>query len=304
MAIRLLALDLDGTLLNSRGELSQRNRDAIQAARAASVRVAVVTGRRFRDARPLALELGLDVPVISHNGALTKHARSLETVNATLLPLSAAREVLRVGRETGSDTMVSDDPDGKGVLVYDCISENNQALAKYIAWSRRIHGDEADDAVRQVPSLEEYLDHPPVHISFSGRCEPMKAFRALLEKEIGDAIRVLSTEYLRQDFTLLDVLNPLASKGIGVAAAADEYGFSPNEVMAVGDNYNDLEMLQFAGTGVLMGNADPTLRQHGEFHITASNDEDGVAVAIEQFILTDDVSTTSEVHAEEVAPRL
>jgi Cof subfamily protein (haloacid dehalogenase superfamily) len=304
MPIRLLALDLDGTLLNSRGELSERNRDAIQAARAAGVRVAVVTGRRFRDARPLALDLGLDVPVISHNGALTKHARSLETVNATLLPLPAAREVLRVGRETGSDTMVSDDPDGKGVLLYDCISENNHALAKYIAWSRRIHGDETDDAVRQVPSLEEYLDHPPVHISFSGRCEAMKVFRALLEKEIGDAIRVLSTEYLRQDFTLLDVLNPLASKGIGVAAAAGEYGFSPHEVMAVGDNYNDLEMLHFAGTGVLMGNADPSLREHGEFHTTASNDDDGVAVAIEQFILADDVRTTSAMQAEEVAPRL
>ncbi len=303
MPIRLLALDLDGTLLNSRGELSQRNRDAIQSARAAGVRVAVVTGRRFRDARPLALELGLDVPVISHNGALTKHARSLETVNATLLPLPAAREVLRVGRETGSDTMVSDDPDGKGVLLYDCVSENNHALTRYIAWSRRIHGDEADDAVRQVPSLEEYLDHPPVHISFSGTCEKMKSFRAHLEKEIGNAVRVLSTEYLRQDFTLLDVLNPQASKGIGVAAAAGEYGLAPDEVMAVGDNYNDLEMLHFAGTGVLMGNADPSLREHGEFHITASNDEDGVAVAIEQFILADDVRLTSSELVEEVTPR-
>lgn len=303
MPIRLLALDLDGTLLNSRGELSQRNRDAIQAARAAGVRVAVVTGRRFRDARPLALELGLDVPVISHNGALTKHARSLETVNATLLPLPAAREVLRVGRETGSDTMVSDDPDGKGVLLYDCVSENNHALTRYIAWSRRIHGDEADDAVRRVPSLEEYLDHPPVHISFSGTCEAMKSFRAHLEKEVGDAIRVLSTEYLRQDFTLLDVLNPQASKGIGVSAAAGEYGLAPDEVMAVGDNYNDLEMLHFAGTGVLMGNADPSLREHGEFHITASNDEDGVAVAIEQFILAGDVRSTNTELAEEVAPR-
>lgn len=284
MPIRLLAVDLDGTLLNSRGELSERNRRAIASARERGVRVAVVTGRRFRDARPLALEMGLDVPVISHNGALTKHARTLETVKATLLPLEAARAVLRVGREAGMDAMVSDDPLGKGLLVYDHINEDNHALAKYIAWSRRIHGEEAIEAIRHVPSLEEYLDHAPVHISFSGRCETMRGLREKLTAEIGEAIRVLSTEYRRQDFTLLDVLHPDASKGIGVEAAAREYGLTRAEVMAVGDNFNDLEMLHYAGTGVLMGNADEALREVAPFHLTASNDEDGVAVAIEKFI--------------------
>ncbi len=288
MPIRLLALDVDGTLLNSRGELSERNRRAIALARAGGVRVAVVTGRRFRDARPLALELGLDVPVISHNGALTKHARTLETVNATLLPLEAAREVLRVGRAESMDAMVSDDPEGKGLLIYDHISEGNHALAKYIAWSRRIHGEEAVEAVRRVPSLEEYLDHAPVHISFSGQCATMKSLRERLAAEIGDAIRILSTEYPRQDFTLLDILNPEASKGVGVDAAAREYGFTREEVMAVGDNFNDLEMLHYAGTGILMGNADAALREIVDFHVTATNDEDGVAVAIEKFILEGD----------------
>src|ERR687885_1463042 len=121
MPIRLLALDLDGTLLNSRGELSERNLEAINRARATGVRVALVTGRRFRDVRPLALELGLDVPVISHNGALTKHARTLETVAAVLLPLEAARATLRVARAHGADALVSDDPGGAGLLVYDHI---------------------------------------------------------------------------------------------------------------------------------------------------------------------------------------
>lgn len=284
MPIRLLALDLDGTLLNSRGLLSERNRLAIAAVRERGVRVAVVTGRRFRDARPPALELGLDVPVISHNGALTKHARTLETVSATLLPLKAAREVLRVGREAAMDAMVSDDPHGKGLLVYDHISENNHALAKYIAWSRSIHGDEVEDAVRRVPSLEDYLDHAPVHISFSGSCATMRSLRERLTEELGRNIKVVSTEYPKQDFILLDVLHPEASKGVGVAAAAREYELTREEVMAIGDNYNDLEMLHYAGTGVLMGNADSSLRDLADFHQTVTNDEDGVAVAIEKFI--------------------
>ena len=289
MQIHLLALDLDGTLLNSRGELSGRNLEAINAARAAGVRVALVTGRRFRDVRPLALELGLDVPVISHNGALTKHARTLETVAVALLPLEAAREVLRVGRSTGADALVSDDPEGAGVLVYDYMSDDNEALAKYIAWSRRIHGDEAEEAVRRVESLQDYLDHAPVHITFSGQIARMKSLEERLHSELGTCVKILGTFYPRMDFALLDVLNPEVSKGAGVRAAAREQGLSREDVMAIGDNFNDLEMLEYAGTSVLMGNAEAALRARLEdlacCHQTATNDEDGVALAIEKFIL-------------------
>ncbi len=288
MPVKLLALDMDGTLLNSRGELSDGNREAIKQARASGVRVALVTGRRFRDARPLALELGLDVPVISHNGALTKHARTLETVAARLLPLDVAREVLRVARKEGADAMISDDPHGFGLLVYDHISEGNQALAKYIAWSRRIVGEGAEDSVRRVASLEEYLDHEPLHIAFSGTCAHVKSLMESLRRELGRGAQALGTMYPQQDFALLDVLHPEASKGAGLAVVAVEYNLGREEVMAVGDNYNDLEMLQYAGTSVLMGNAEEKLRGLiADANITASNDEDGVALAIERFILRD-----------------
>ena len=285
MAIRLLALDLDGTLLNPRGEITQRNYDAIQAARELGVRVALVTGRRFRDARPIALELGLDVPVISHNGALTKHARTLETVTAILLPLAEAHKVLQTGRAHGADPMVSDDPVGAGLLVYDHISEDNHALAKYIEWSRRVVGSEAEEAVRRVPSLEEYLDHAPVHIAFSGTCASIRRLGESLECALESKVKILSTIYPKQDFALLDVLHPEASKGAGLAAVAIEYNLTCEQVMAVGDNFNDLEMLHYAGTGVCMGNAEPSLRDIQSFHVTATNEHDGVAEAIERFIV-------------------
>jgi Cof subfamily protein (haloacid dehalogenase superfamily) len=292
MNIRLIALDLDGTLLNSRGEVSERNFRAIAEARARGVRVALVTGRRFRDARPLALQLGLDVPVISHNGALTKHARTLETVAVSLLPLEEAREVLRVGRTNDADALVSDDAEGAGVLVYDHLSDNNPALAKYIAWARRIHGEEASEAVRRVPSLEDYLDHAPVHIAFSGGVARMKRLAEKLHEELESRVKLLNTIYVKQDFALLDVLHPEVAKGFGVEAAAAEYGFRREEVMAMGDNYNDLEMLQYAGTSVVMGNAETSLRELLQedverCYVTTTNDEDGVAVAIEKFILNE-----------------
>ena len=287
MAISFLALDLDGTLLNSRGHISERNRLAIDNAREQGVRVALVTGRRFRDSRPVALELGLDVPLISHNGALTKHAETLETVAVLPLPLAAAREALRVGRAAGADALLSDDHEGLGVLVYDHIRSENSPAHKYISWARRIHGEEEGaNAVKQVASLEDYLDHDPIHLSFSGACEEMDQLEELLKSELGSSVKLLSTKYPEQDFTLLDIVNPAASKGAGVAAAAAELPATRDEIMAIGDNFNDLEMLLFAGVGVVMANAPPTLREIAGLHPTASNREDGVALAIEQFILT------------------
>ena len=294
MAIRLIALDLDGTLLNSQGVVTERNRRAIDEARGRGVRVALVTGRRFRDARPLAQELGLDVPVIAHNGALTKHARTLETVAAHLLPLDAARAVLRTGREAGADALVSVDPEGTGLLVYDHISDDNQSLAKYIAWSRRVVGDDPETVVRRVPSLEKYLNAAPVHVAFSGTCEKMEHLDNILQRELGPRIKSLLTLYPRQDFALLDVIHPEASKGAGLAAVAAEQNLTREEVMAVGDNLNDLEMLHYAGTGVRMGNAEARLHSFENFHVTATNDEDGVAAAIERFILRNDECRNDE----------
>ncbi len=286
MAISLLALDLDGTLLDSRGHISERNRLAIDNAREQGVRVALVTGRRFRDSRPVALELGLDVPVISHNGALTKHANTLQTVAVLPLPLAAAREALRVGREAGADALLSDDHEGLGVLVYDHLGNENSAAHRYVTWARRIHGEEeGGNAVQQVASLEDYLDHDPIHLAFSGGCEEMDRLEELLHTELGSSVKILGTKYPEQDFTLLDIVNPGASKGAGVAAAAAELGVTREEIMAIGDNYNDLEMLLFAGTGVVMANAALSLREIAGLHPTASNKEDGVALAIEQFIL-------------------
>jgi hydroxymethylpyrimidine pyrophosphatase-like HAD family hydrolase len=297
--IRLLALDLDGTLLNSLGELSERNARAIAEVRAAGVRVALVTGRRFRDARPLALKLGLDVPVVSHNGALTKHARTLETVNASLLPLETAREVLRVGRTHRADPLVSDDAEGAGLLVYDHLRDAAGPVAEYIEWSRRIHGDEAERAVLHVPSLEDYLDHAPVHITFSGTFSGIERLSAVFAHELGASVKLMTTLYPSIDFGLVDVIHPDVSKGTGLAAVAAEHKLTPAEVMAVGDNHNDVEMLEFAGTRVAVSNAEPRVLELEGIQVTDSNDEDGVAVAIEKFILAEKPNGNTELRIQE-----
>jgi len=284
--IKLLALDLDGTLLNSRGKISKENKQAIRKAEEKGVLVTIATGRRFRDARPVALEIGFNAPIVTHNGALLKFAESLETVEFSLLSNETVLEILRAGKLTGGDALVSVDPHGQGTLLYDRVSDENLPLKKYIAWARTLHGDDAEESVRHVANLEDIVEKSEiVHISFSGACEPMCEMQQILSGELQDSVNILATVYPRLDFTLLDILPPGASKGIGVEKLAALHGLTHENVMVCGDNFNDLEMLEFAGTPIVMGNAAPELQEREEFHTTLSNDENGVALAIEKFIL-------------------
>ncbi|MBK9216160.1 MAG: HAD family phosphatase [Chloracidobacterium sp.] len=289
--IKLLALDLDGTTLSSGGDISGRNRDAIRAAEAAGVLVTIATGRRFRDARPIGLDLGLNAPLITHNGALLKYADSLDTIHYSLLTSEASREIVRAGKQFGGDALVSTDPHGHGLLLYDRISADNIPLQKYVAWATRLHGDDAEASVSHVETLVDVLDeHDVVHISFSGNCRAMLKLENELRTQLADSVNLLATIYPKLDFTLIDILPSDASKGHGAARLAEIEGLAPEEVMAIGDNFNDLEMLEYAGTPVVMGNADPKLLERGEFYTTLSNDECGVAAAIERFILNQENS--------------
>ncbi|MEZ5425467.1 MAG: Cof-type HAD-IIB family hydrolase [Pyrinomonadaceae bacterium] len=283
--IKLLALDLDGTLLTSRGKIPEENIRAIRRAEEKGVLVTIATGRRFRDARPVGLEIELNAPIICHNGALIKHADSLENIAVSLLPRPTLHDILRVGREFGADAMMSCDPIGKGTLYYDRVSEENYPLQSYIKWSRHLHGDEAEESLHHAENLEDIIErNETVHVSFSGSCAPMQRLQMVLETELETAANVLATIYPHLDFTLLDILPSDASKGIAVEKLARINKFSAENVMVIGDNYNDLEMLEYAGTSVVMGNASPELLETEGFETTLSNDENGVALAIERFI--------------------
>src|SRR5262245_30759427 len=129
--ITLLALDLDGTVLNSQGEIPDANRQAIRAAEKAGVLVTIATGRRFRDGRLVALALELNAPLITHNGALLKYGDSLKTVHADLISTETCLEIIRVGKNYGGDAFISVDPVGPGTLIYDRVSAENEPLRRY-----------------------------------------------------------------------------------------------------------------------------------------------------------------------------
>ena len=277
MPIKLLALDIDGTLLTPQGAITPRNSAAIARARQSGVQIILVTGRRFNSARELARQLNMGASLISHNGALTKNVDTLETLDYHPLDVGIARAIISFGRECGADMICCDDPDGLGKMVIEGVSDENTPLHRYL--------DKYRDSVRVVSDLLGYVDHPPIQIMFSGRCDPMDDYAARLSAAMGGRIQLFKTRYRSADLTILDAMSVTASKGASLAMIAKKYGVAREEVMAIGDNHNDLTMLRYAGIGVVMANAEDELKRMG-FHLTSSNEEDGVAEAIEKYILS------------------
>jgi Cof subfamily protein (haloacid dehalogenase superfamily) len=277
MPIKLLALDIDGTLLTPRGELTPRTRAAIGEAIEQGVHIVLVTGRRFGSAYPLLQEFKLDVPLISHNGALNKDTRTFETIELYPLDITTACDIIRTARKYGADMICcSDEPRGLGKIVIEGVSESNQSLTRYLNKYR--------DSVMKVPDLVEFIVEPPIQVMFSGQCAQMEMFADKLLAVMGERIRIFKTRYPQYDLTIIDAVSSLASKGDCLSRIAHRHGIAREEVMAIGDNHNDLTMLEYAGLGVVMANAEEELKELG-FALTSSNEEDGVAEAIERYII-------------------
>jgi hydroxymethylpyrimidine pyrophosphatase-like HAD family hydrolase len=133
--------------------------------------------------------------------------------------------------------------------------------------------------------LESCLTEDPLQVMFSGTVAEMEQAEQVLQKSsVKDRVRLAATKYAARDFAMLDVLPPGCTKGAALAEWAQRQGLHRDEILAIGDNHNDLEMLHFAGIPVVMGNSVPELKTFG-WHETHSNDESGVAAAIERFAL-------------------
>jgi len=274
--IRLVAIDIDGTLLDSRWQLPDRNRDAICAAVGDGVEVAIVTGRRYDFAKPILDLLPCPVTAIVSNGAIVRSPDGATRVRH-LLPRAIAQTVLDATRAyRDSAALIFDRPRG-GQVVFERIDWSHP--------SRRGYAERNREFIVEVDPLEAALTEDPIQVMFNGGVAAMRGLSDLLRalpSSPGFAVAV--TEYVERDFSLVDVLPAGCTKGATLAEWARRRGYARGEVMALGDNLNDLEMLKAAGVPVVMGNAVPALLEHG-WPITATNDEAGVAEAIHRFVL-------------------
>lgn len=284
--IRLLALDIDGTILDSNGQVPEANRRAIQQAIDAGVEVVLATGRRYEFALPIVHMLPGPLTLILSNGAIVK-TREGDTLMRHLLPREVARDVLRRFTQHRASASVVFDRPREGQVVFEAIDWEHPRHQRFFASNRPF--------LSEVAPLEDCLTEDPIQVMFSGGCVEMRevfdglrSFRLQAEEKAEDEAEapygVALTEYEHRDFSLVDVVKVGCNKGAALRDWAERRGIPRERVMAMGDNLNDLEMLEFAGTPVLMGNALAELKARG-WDVTGTNDEAGVARAIETCIL-------------------
>jgi hypothetical protein len=271
--IRLLALDIDGTLLDPGYQISAANLAALRRANASGIEVVLGTGRRHQFAMPIAEALGFDLWLISSNGAVTKSSRG-ELFHRDLLPATTARKLIHHMDEYRGNSVLTFDREGHGALVVESTKELHASISRWMEKNAQY--------IEQVVPIEDALTTDPIQAMFCGDIPCMaSAVERLAAAPFVDDFTVLRTQYEARNLCIVDILNRDCSKGHALRRWAEYRGYRREEVMAIGDNYNDLEMLEFAGIPFIMGNAANELKQ-GRYTVTLSSDQSGVAAALEQ----------------------
>ena len=270
-AIRLLATDIDGTLLNPQFQISEGDLTALRRAHAAGIEIVLVTGRRHAFAMPIAKQLGFDLWLISSNGAVTRSLTG-ETFHRDLMPAETCRKLCGAMQQFRGNTVLTFDKETKGAIVLEHLDELGASIRRWL--------EKNMEYIEFIVPIERALVSNPVQAMFCGTMARMSdALRALQSAGMDGQITVLRTEYPERDLSMIDVLRADCSKGHALERWAAYRGFGREQVMAVGDNHNDIEMLEFAGHPVIMGNACPELRGRG-WTVTLGNDQCGVAAAV------------------------
>ena len=301
----MIATDLDGTLLGPDGQVSPRNRAALQLAAQAGVEVVIATGRRHCYAMKVLREVGLheESVLVSSNGAVV---RTVATNGATRLlerrhlqPAASAWLLSTLGEFRNAlvitfDRVSASGEDQRGALVVEDLADLQRSIDRWMIAN--------EPYIERVVPIERALDtEAPIQMMLCGTVERMWKAEALLLKNpavsavsdvvvggqdhtSGGLLQLNRTSYPERDLSIVDILPAGCSKGNALLRLCAERSIAASELMVLGDNWNDLSMLEVAGFPVLMANAPEDLKLHAasrNWRLTRSNEDDGVAEAIE-----------------------
>jgi Cof subfamily protein (haloacid dehalogenase superfamily) len=267
---RLIAIDLDDTFLNAESAISFRNKQAVQEAVGRGVMVTVATGRMYRTSIPYVreLELNVDWPMINYHGALIKTTESKEVLYHQPI-------------DNGLAAAIAEDAEARGFHVNAFIDdrlyiEEENEFSRYY---QSIADVDMEAVGKLAPFLKQRGEAPLklTIINWDGRIKAMEEF---IKKNYGGKIVALqSLPYF------LEITDHRATKGQALHWLSQRFGIKREEIIAFGDSYNDLDMIEYAGLGVAVANARPEVRRVADL-VTAANTEDGVARVIEEYILS------------------
>lgn len=273
MKYKLICVDMDGTLLNSEKKISERNIEAVKRATEKGVQIVICTGRMFTSAKYYAELLGIKAPVISANGAYIREKDSNEVIYKSVLGKENCRKILEVVKKHGlSPTFHTTDS-----IIIDSM---NSPYLDYMKLGSNIP-ENRDIGIKMVEDWEETFSMLEDEIT---KCITIDSDLDRLYAAKQELASISELEVVSSFSTNFEVMIKGVSKGRAVEVLAGYYNLRRDEVICIGDNENDISMIEYAGLGVAMGNSQERIKKIADF-VTDSNDEDGVAKVIEKFII-------------------
>ncbi|HHU78563.1 MAG: Cof-type HAD-IIB family hydrolase [Caldicoprobacterales bacterium] len=267
MDYKLIAVDLDDSLLDKDLKISETNKRALFAARNKGVQITIATGRMLDSAMPYIRELNIDIPVITYQGAFIKDTLSGNTLIKKSVSIENARKVIDIcSRENLHIQVYTEDS---------YFFEEDNCFSRLYRRMSGIQGEAVGD-------LKRFLNEEPIKLLIIDEPDNIARYRIYFQRLLSDVLQVYISRPNYLEFTNIE-----ATKGNALAQLGRMLGVSRKEMIAIGDSYNDISMLEYAGLGVAMGNAPDNVKSHAGF-ITGSNDEDGVAEAVEKFVLMEE----------------
>lgn len=264
MNYRLIAVDLDDSLLGIDSKISRANKDALFAARDKGVHVTIATGRMLDSAMPFIKEMKVDIPVITYQGAFIKDIQTGETLVRKSVPMDYVHDIIDECKKRALHLQVYNES------TY--FFEQDNEYSQYYHRMSGIKGQEAGD-------LKQFLEEEPMKLLIIAEPPVIQEHLEDFQKQFGDQLQVLISRPHYLEFT-----NGEATKGRALAKLGDMLKIPKEEIIAIGDSFNDISMIDYAGLGVAMGNAPEEVKSYAQY-IARGNDEDGVADVVERFVL-------------------
>jgi hypothetical protein len=265
MQYKLLAIDLDDTLLRHDLAISQRNIAAVREAVQKGVKVTLASGRATQSVQHYLDVLGLEIPVIAYQGARVVDTKTGQVMYKKEIEPDRAMQVIRFAEKTGIHCNVYVDD-----VIY---------VEEMSKWAEFYHSLSKIVPMKAVGKLSEFLNKPTTKIILIDEHERLQEIKSEVEKLVDEDINVFFSKPNYLEFT-----NRYGTKGAAVKFLGEYFGINREEIMAIGDTYNDISMIEYAGLGVCMNNGPEEVKKLADY-ITLSNEEDGVAHAIEKFLL-------------------
>jgi Cof subfamily protein (haloacid dehalogenase superfamily) len=288
---QILALDVDGTLLDPGGALRPRTASAVARAARAGIRPILCTGRRYRRARPIALALGLDAPLVCNSGAIIKHPGSHRTLRRADFDRALAIGVLELFRSrdqpavvftdrapSEADFIIASYPTGQAFFD-DYVSQNREHAEINSSWVQNGSTGQAPDHSAGWLAAE-----PVFHVCAIGTRSEMQTLQEAALERMNGRIQTFVQRSPRYLGTMCEILRYDASKWAAILHLAGLWGIEPCAICAVGDDANDIPMIRNAGLGVAMGHAHADVKAAASL-VTGGHDDDGVAMLVDEVLL-------------------